>query len=119
MQEKYLGKPRRIKVEESTIDDMFRQLTVDKVKNKESEKYKSAEFNLERYRKAYNRDDNQNYRGTFLGFVNSHTNATTRTRKNPRDVIRPPVSKSVLENPCTFDYLCRDTLVRADKRSAA
>ena len=98
---------------------MFRQLTVDKVKNKESEKYKSAEFNLERYRKAYNRDDNQNYRGTFLGFVNSHTNVTTRTRKNPWDVIQPPVSKSVLENPCTFDYLCRDTLVRADKLSAA
>lgn len=119
MQEKYLGKLRGIKVEESKIDDMFRQLTVDKVKNKESEKYKSAEFNLERYRKAYNRDDNQNYRGTFLGFVNSHTNVTTRTRKNPWDVIQPPVSKSVLENPCTFDYLCRDTLVRADKLSAA
>lgn len=115
LQEMYLDKLRGIKVSEDKIDNMFCQLTVNKVKDKASAAYENKVLLLEKYRKAYNRDDNQNYKGTFLGFINSHTNITSRTRTTPWSVIQPPVSKSVLENPCTFDYLCRDTIVNANK----
>lgn len=110
-QEAICNKLKNIHLSEEKIDAMFQKLTVDKVA-KSSVSYESEAQNLDRYRKAYNSDDNQNYKGTFMGFINTCTNYNTRTKTNPLDVVKPVISPNILATPCNFEYLCRDVLVR-------
>lgn len=74
---------------------------------------KNKEENLTKYLIAYNSDDNQNYKETFLGFVNTCTNYNSRYKANPLDVVKPVISPAIIKQPCNFDYLCRDVLVNA------
>lgn len=112
MTETIFNKLINIKIDYQKIETMFKQLTIDKVA-KNSPNYEIEEKNLYRYISAYNCDDNQNYKGTFLGFINSCTNFNSRNKDNPISIIKPVISPSILTNPCNFEYLCRDTLVNA------
>ena len=116
--QKYLDKLLNIKMSDSKVDEMFRALTVDKARKQEGKRFEQYETNLENYRKAYNCDDNQNYKGTFLGFINSCTNFNSRNRANPISVVKPPLSPKVLASPVNFEYLCRDVLANAEKEVA-
>lgn len=110
-QEKIYNYLKSIHLSDERINLMFEKLTVDKVA-KSSLSYESEVQNLERYRKAYNSDDNQNYKGTFMGFLNTCTNYNTRVKTNALDVVKPVISASILLTPCNLEYLCRDVLVR-------
>lgn len=110
--EKVFQKLISIKLSYNKIEEMFKKLTVDTVA-KNSLNYEREEENLARYIAAYNCNDNQNYKETFLGFVNTCTNYNSRTKSSPLDVIRPVISPSIINKPCNFEYLCRDVLVNA------
>lgn len=67
---------------------------------------------FERYLSVYNKDDNQNYKNSLFGFVNTCTNINTRERKNPLDLMKPVLPANVINDPCNFEYLCRAALVQ-------
>lgn len=112
MQEAVYSKLKGIHLTDERIEEMFKKLTVDTVA-KESQKYEEQVQKYEYYMKAYNRDDNQNYKNTFMGFVNTCTNVNTRTKTNPLDIVKPVVSPDILIKPCNLEYLYRDVLVNA------
>lgn len=112
MQEAVYDKLKSIKLTDERVEDMFKKLTVDTVA-KNSDKYEAQVAAFERYRKAYDCNDNQNYKGTFMGFINTYTNINTRTKTNPLDVVKPVISPKILTQPCDLEYLYRDVLVHA------
>lgn len=101
-----------IKLTDERVSDMFKKLTVDKVA-KDSPQYQEQEKRLYNYEKTYDCNDNQNYKGTFMGFVNTCTNINTREKTNPLDVVKPIIPPQLLVNPCNLEYLYRDVLVHA------
>lgn len=94
------------------IYNMFQMLTVDKVAKANEEKYHQAELEYESYKKVYNLDDNQNFKGSLFGFVNACTNIQTRKRTNPLEVIKPVLPADVVNSPCNFEYLCRAAMLQ-------
>lgn len=112
MQEAVINKLKGIHLDYDKIESMFKKLTVDTVA-KNSINYENEEAKLVKYIQTYNSNDNQNYRETFMGFVNTCTNVNTRTKTSPIDVVKPVISPAILAKPCNFEYLCRDVLVNA------
>lgn len=112
MQLEAVEKLKRIKLSEDKIDDMFQKLTIDKIA-KNSPKYEDQVKRLDFYRSKYDCDDNQNYKGTFMGFVNTCTNVNSRQEDNPIKLVKPLISPNILKQPCNLEYLFRDVLVHA------
>lgn len=112
MSEEVTKKLLNIKLSDNRVEEMFKKLTVDTVA-KASEAHKEQERRLANYLSAYNCDDNQNFKGTFFGFVNSCTNIRTREKTNPLDVVKPVISPAIINTPCNLEYLYRDVLVHA------
>ena len=112
MQEAVYNKLKSIHLTDERVEEMFKKLTLDTVA-KNSKNYEEQAMCFDRYMKTYDCDDNQNYKGTFMGFVNTCTNINTRTKTNPLDIVRPVVSPNILTQPCNLEYLYRDVLVNA------
>ena len=102
----------KVKLTDKQINNLFEKLTVDTVSKNNEDKYHEQEIRLNRYRKIYDCDDNQNYKGTLFGFVNTCTNIKSREEKDIRKLISNPVlPASVIDNPCDFEYLCRAAIL--------
>lgn len=92
---------------ENQINKMFERLTIDSVAKTNEEAYHQQEILLYNYKKVYNADDNQNFKGSLFGFVNACTNINTRKRTNPLDLLKPVLPAQVIDQPVNFEYLCR------------
>ena len=92
---------------ENQINKMFERLTIDSVAKTNEEAYHQQEILLYDYKKVYNADDNQNFKGSLFGFVNACTNINTRKRTNPLDLLKPVLPAQVIDQPVNFEYLCR------------
>ncbi len=102
-----------VKLSDRKIKTMFEKLTVDTVSKENVEAYRVQEERYAQYVNVYNCEDNQNFKRTLFGFVNSCTNINTRVKETPLDVIKPALPASVINNPVNFEYLCRAAVEHA------